>query len=92
MELASQLETERHNVSQLNMSLAAGQHESPPSPLPPVSEGSTIESGSGQTTPMQIQTTPVSDDGEKSVEVVDEVKGQERAKLREQEEQIEVCL
>ena len=60
MELASDLETERHHVAQLKRALAAGEQLSLPPPPPPASETSVTESrpGTGQTTPTALQTTP----------------------------------
>ena len=104
MELASDLETERHHVAQLKRALAAGEQLSLPPP-PPASETSVTESGpgSGQTTPTTVQTTPtvaivgaLHDGGGServgSGELVDEVKREELSRLKEQEEQIEVGL
>ena len=96
MELASELETERHHVAQLKRALAAGEQLSPPPPPPPASEVSVTESGSGETTPTPVEATPTGSivatvhDGEGASDVVDEVKGGERSKLKEQEEQVEV--
>ena len=108
MELASDLETERHHVAQLKRALAAGEQLSLPPPPPPASETSVTESrpGTGQTTPTTLQTTPtmpivamgaLSEDGgggeRMGEEVVDVVKGEEeQARLKEQEEQIEVTI
>ena len=107
MELASDLETERHHVAQLKRALAAGEQLSLPPP-PPASETSVTESrpGTGQTTPTTLQTTPtmpnvamgvlsedIGGDEREGEEVVDEVKGDdERSRLKEREEQIEVVL
>ena len=107
MELASDLETERHHVVQLKRALAAGEQLSLPPPPPPASETSVTESrpGTGQTTPTTLQATPTmpivamgalsEDEGGERMgdreEGVDEVKGEEeQARLKEQEEQIEV--
>ena len=92
MELASDLETERHHVARLKRALAAGEQLSLPPPPPPASETSVTESrpGTGQTTPTTLQATPtmpivvmdaLSEDGgggERMMgeEVIDEVKGE----------------
>ena len=107
MELASDLETEKHLLVQLKRKLAAEDHLAPPPfpPAPPASEVSVTESVSGQATPIIVEATPLttedttpiasvvgvgSDDVDGANDLVDEVKGQEQARLKEQEEQIEV--
>ena len=96
MELASDLETERHLVAQLKRALAAGGQLSPPPPPPPASEVSGTESGSGQTMPTNVETTPmapldgVGSEGGGMSDLVGEAKEKEVSRLKEQEEQIEV--
>ena len=94
MELASELETERHRVAQFKSALAAGEGEQPsllplPPPPPPASEVSMTESGTA--TPTVVQATPTSAAvvGDERSDLVD-VGGQELSRLKEQEEQIEV--
>ena len=91
MELASDLETERHHVAQLKRALAAGEQLSIPPPPPPASKTSVTASrpGTGQTTPTMpiVALGTLSEDigggGERTEEKVgDEVKGEQEQARR----------